>query len=149
MKAEGMEPGDVSIPEDGAMVVFVGGAQPNGKGWVANPTANPEGATRTIWAVRTAGGAAWKLGEGTTPVLSPDGGTVAYGKDGQIYRYSVGVAGAGRAGLPTELSAVARSAKAGGATPWIRAWGTNSNMKWSPDGSKLAFVSNRVDHSLI
>jgi hypothetical protein len=30
-----------------------------------------------------------------------------------------------------------------------KAWGTNSNLKWSPDGSKLAFVSNRVDHSLI
>jgi dipeptidyl aminopeptidase/acylaminoacyl peptidase len=34
-------------------------------------------------------------------------------------------------------------------TPWIKAWGTNSALKWSPDGTKLAFVSNRVDHSLV
>ena len=45
--------------------------------------------TRTIWAARTSGGGAWKLGEGTTPALSPDGTTVAYAKDGQIYAYEV------------------------------------------------------------
>ena len=49
----------------------------------------PAAPTRTIWAARTSGGGAWKLGEGTTPVLSPDGRTVAYAKDGQIYAYAV------------------------------------------------------------
>src|SRR5262249_57917211 len=31
--------------------------------------------------------------------------------------------------------------------PLIRAWGTNSRRKWSPDGTRIAFVSDRVDHS--
>jgi dipeptidyl-peptidase 4 len=145
-KDDGVELGDLSISDDGAVVVFVRGTQPNREGWVANPTANPAGAERTIWAARTAGGAAWKLGEGTTPVLSPDGRAVAYAKDGQIYRYLIR---AGGARLPTDLSAEARSAKVGGSGPWIKAGGTNGNLKWSPDGTKLAFVSNRVDHSLI
>ena len=149
-KDDGVELSDLSISDDGAVVVFVRGTQPNREGWVANPTANPAGAERTIWAARTVGGAAWKLGEGTTPVLSPDGRSVAYAKDGQIHRYLVG------SGLPADLSAAARSArlearsaKVGGSGPWIKSWGTNGNLKWSPDGTKLAFVSNRVDHSLI
>ena len=149
-KDDGVELSDLSISDDGAVVVFVRGTQPNREGWVANPTANPAGAERTIWAARTVGGTAWKLGEGTTPVLSPDGRTVAYAKDGQIFRYLVG------SGLPADLSAAARSAKVearsakvGGSGPWIKAWGTNGNLKWSPDGTKLAFVSTRVDPSLI
>jgi dipeptidyl aminopeptidase/acylaminoacyl peptidase len=141
-KDDGVELSDLNISDDGAVVVFVRGTQPNREGWVANPTANPAGAQRTIWAARAAGGAAWKLGEGTTPVLSPDGRTVAYAKDGQIFRYLVG---SGGSGMPT----AAQSAKVGGSVPWIKAWGNNSNLKWSPDGTKLAFVSNRVDHSLI
>jgi dipeptidyl aminopeptidase/acylaminoacyl peptidase len=31
----------------------------------------------------------------------------------------------------------------------VRAWGNNGTPVWSPDGTKFAFVSNRVDHSLI
>ena len=145
VKDDGIELSDLSISDDGAVVVFVRGTQPNREGWVANSTANPEGATRTIWAARTAGGAAWKLGEGTTPVLSPDGRIVAYAKDGQIYSYTVARPLQGRGQGGPERPAL----RPNGSTPWIKAWGTNGNVKWSPDGSKLAFVSNRVDHSLI
>jgi len=143
-KDDGVELSDVSISRDGAIVVFVRGTQPNREGWVANPTANPAGASRTIWAARTTGGAAWKLGEGTTPALSPDGTTVAYAKDGQIYAYKVR--------LKPDTAGTRSSVGSGfnrTSTPLVKAWGTNGTPVWSPDGSKFAFVSNRVDHSLI
>src|SRR5215510_12780087 len=77
LKDDGVELSDIRISDDGATVVFVRGTAPNREGWVANPTADPAGAQRTIWAARTAGGGApWKLGEGTTPELSPDGQSV-------------------------------------------------------------------------
>jgi len=139
-KDDGVELSDISISDDGSVVTFVRGTQPNREGWVANPTADPSGAQRTIWAARTAGGGAWKLGEGTTPALSPDGKTVLFSKDGQIYRYTVA------AGTPeVRLKPDATYAK----TPYVRAWGNNGTPVWSPDGTKFAFVSDRVDHSLI
>jgi len=142
-KDDGVELSDLDISDDGTIVVFVRGTQPNREGWVANPTAETTGAARTVWAARTAGGAPWKLGDVTTPVLSPDGRTVAFAKDGQIYRYAVGTGGAGAA------SGNLGSGFGRTANPWFKAWGTNSNPVWSPDGTKLAFVSDRVDHSFI
>src|SRR4051795_5754743 len=101
-KDDGVELSDLSIADDGSVVTFVRGTQPNREGWVANPTADPSGTQRTIWAARTSGGAAWKLGEGTTPALSPDGRNVLLAKDGQIYRcgMDVGRPVQGRQGRP-------------------------------------------------
>ncbi|HMF96193.1 MAG TPA: prolyl oligopeptidase family serine peptidase [Vicinamibacterales bacterium] len=162
---DGVELSDVSMSDDGSVVVFVRGTQPNREGWVANPTADPAGAQRTIWAARTSGGGAWKLGEGTTPALSPDGRSVLFSKEGQIYRYEVrlkpdttGTAAVGNAKLAekpdttgTAATGNAKSAVVSGfsRTPLVKAWGTNGTPVWSPDGTKFAFVSNRVDHALI
>lgn len=133
---DGTDISDLAISDDGTVVVFVRGHTLNREGWVANPTANPGGAERAFWAARTAGGGAWRLGEGTTPVLSPDGRSVLYAKDGQIYRYAVS-------------RATATRTDAGEEKPLIKAWGSNANPRWSPDGTKVAFVSDRVDHSFI
>ena len=69
-------------------------------------------------------------------MLSPDGRSVLYLKDGQIYRARV-----------SQAPATSRADK--GEVPFIRAWGQNSGPRWSPDGSKVAFVSNRTTHSFI
>ena len=133
---DGVDLTQLSISDDGSTVVFTRGHTPNREGWIADPTANPQGIERAIWAARTAGGPSWRLAEGSSPELSPDGRAVAFAKDGQIYR--VPVAAAARV---TDIDK--------GAKPAIRIWGTNANPSWSPDGRKLAFVSTRTDHSFV
>jgi dipeptidyl aminopeptidase/acylaminoacyl peptidase len=127
---------DLSISNDGSTVVFVRGSEPNREGWIANPSSDAAGADRTIWAARTSGGAAWRLAEGSAPALSPDGHSVAYAKDGQIFRVRVAP---GAPAAPVDKPE----------QPLVKAWGRNASPRWSPDGSKLAFVSVRDNHSFV
>jgi dipeptidyl aminopeptidase/acylaminoacyl peptidase len=131
---DGIDVGDVSLSDDGTIAVFVRGHAPNRQGWVANPMHDPRGSERAIWGVRTTGGGApWRIAEGASPELSPNGRWVLFLKDGQIHRARV---------LPGATTAVDS-----GTVPFIKAWGSQRSPIWSPDGAKIAFVSDRENHS--
>ncbi|HEV8453589.1 MAG TPA: S9 family peptidase, partial [Gemmatimonadales bacterium] len=86
LEDDGTDVSDVSLSDDGTLAVFVRGSAPNRVGWIANPSHDPNGAERAIWAARTDGSAAWRVVAGGAPELSPDGRFVLYVRDGQIYR---------------------------------------------------------------
>ncbi len=146
VKDDGVELSDIAISDDGSIVTFVRGTQPNREGWVANPTSTPTGAERTLWAARTSGSSSWKIGPVTTPALSPDGRTVVFARDGQLYHYQVRLTADATPTSPTGPASPGTHAKD---QAFVRAWGVNANPVWSPDGTKIAFVSDRTDHSFI
>jgi dipeptidyl-peptidase-4 len=133
---DGVDLTSVRLSDDGSVAVFVRGSAPNRVGWIANPSHNPAGGERAIWAARTGGGPAWRVAVGAGFELSPDGRYVLYTKDGQIYRARVAQ------GTPTTQMDT-------GAVPFIKEWGNNGSPRYSPDGSKIAFVSTRENHALI
>ncbi len=133
---DGIDLTNVKISDDGRIIVFVRGHAPNRMGWVANPSHDPDGAERAIWAVRSSGGAPWKVAIGGDPELSPDGRMVAYVKDGQVYGARLTPAGP-------------RDSIDRGLKPLIKAWGSQRTPRWSPDSKFLAFVSVRQNHSFV
>ncbi len=75
-----------------------------------------------IFSVPLAGGEPTKVGDGTDPAVSLKDGRIAYLRDGQVWS---------------------------GTERLFEIRGKAGQLRWSPDGSQLAFVSNRVDHSFI
>src|SRR6185437_11225224 len=137
MEDNGVDLTEVSLSADGSVAVFVRGGAANRQGWIADPGHDPNGGDRAIWAVRTTGGApAIRVAEGQSPVISPDGRWVLYSHDDQIYR-----ARTSKEAPPTRMDT--------GGIPFIKLWGNNGQPHWSPDVSKIAFVSMRENHSFI
>ena len=124
---DGQEISDLGFSDDGNSLVYVRGGEKNPAGQYPNPTSNPAGVTQTVWVVAFAGGEPRKVDAGDSPKISARG-TLAYVRDGQIW-----LAPLDGSDKPTQLV--------------IR--GQNRSEQWSPDGSRLAFVSSRGDHSFI
>ena len=99
MKDDGIDMSGVRISDDGSTVVFVRGTAPNRDGWVANPTADPNGPERAIWAVRTSGGPRVACRRGGGPRARA--------------RRELGAVRAGRADLPGEGDAGETCGRAG------------------------------------
>ena len=132
MADDGQDLTSISLSADGKFVVYLRGGD-FGSNWddalPVNPAAAPEMPKVQIWSVPFAGGEPRALGEGEGPVISPRSDVVVFQKDRQIWV------------APIDGSAPARKL--------FTARGTSGEPRWSPDGTRLAFVSNRGDHAFI
>jgi dipeptidyl aminopeptidase/acylaminoacyl peptidase len=125
---DGQDITEVRWTPDGSSIVYVRGEGPNGAGEIPNPSVDPRGAEQEIWIVGLSGENPRKLGDGHSIAVSPRGDRVAYVQKKQIWWASL-------EGKPAEQAFVAR--------------GEAQSPVWSPDGERIAFVSDRGDHSFI
>ena len=124
---DGQELSHLDFSLDGNTIVYVRGGGKNAGGQVPNPTSNPAGAEQAVWTIGWTGGDPKRIDAGHSPDASSRG-TIAYVKDGQIWLAPLD-------GSEKPQQVVVR--------------GQNFDPHWSPDGSELAFVSGRTDHSFI
>jgi dipeptidyl aminopeptidase/acylaminoacyl peptidase len=124
---DGQELSDLSFSADSNTIVYVRGEGKNAAGQVPNPTSNPAGTEQAVWTVAWNGGEPKRVDAGHSPEISSRG-TIAYAKDGQLWLAPLD-------GMEKPQQLVVR--------------GQNFDPHWSPDGSRLSFVSARGDHAFI
>ncbi len=113
----------LSFSDDGAHLAYVRGYG------TLNPTSDPRGAKQEVWVVATdARTPALLIGNGGEPKFRPDGKSVAFVEEDAI-----------------NSSPIDRAAD----QPLFAARGKIHEPTWSPDGSRLAFSSDRGDHSFV
>ncbi len=129
---DGQELSDLTISADDAHVVYVRGGDHDAN-WPEplqpGPDSSPVQPEMQVWSVATSGSTPKLLGNGDAPAISPDGMRVAFTIGGAVMI------------VPIDGSAAAKR--------MFFDRGQDSELQWSPDGSALAFASDRTDHSFI
>jgi dipeptidyl aminopeptidase/acylaminoacyl peptidase len=120
---------DLNWTSDGKTIVYVRGDGANRQGDNPNPAQLQDGTEQAVFAVGVDGGTPRRLGVGNGPLPSPSSQRVAWVQRGQIWSADLGSTEA-----PARL---------------VNARGNATGLAWSPDGSMLAFSSNRGTHSYI
>ncbi|MGA8026740.1 MAG: prolyl oligopeptidase family serine peptidase [Bryobacteraceae bacterium] len=124
---DGQEIAELAWAPDGSYLLFTRGGDFEMGRESPNPALSPEKPEQDIWTVALDGSPAKKLTPGHAPAISPKD-AVAFLREGQIFTMK-----------PSGESVKSKVTQKGMVT----------DLRWSPDGGQLAFVSSRQGHSFI
>ncbi len=119
---DGQELSGLTWTPDGRTLVYARGGN-------ANPTSDPAGVEQALWRVALDGGDPVRLGPGGNATMAPDGSGFASSRQGQIWF------------TPLDGSGETRSL--------AQVRGGAGSLTWSPDGRRIAFISNRGTHAFL
>jgi dipeptidyl aminopeptidase/acylaminoacyl peptidase len=125
----GQEINSVSFAPNGGQLVYGRGGAPNSAGELPNPAELQDKVERGIWVIGTDGKNQKKIGLGYAPQYSPKGDMIAFLSGGQVQ--------------------IVKTDSLKASTQLFQTRGVQGSIRWSPDGSKLAFVSTRNDHGFV
>lgn len=123
----------LALSGDGRWLAYVRGGAPDAAGVVLNPTSDPDGAEQAVWLVPT---------DGSSPPqrIAPGRGAIfAPGGDALIVQ-GRGVGCVARPGATAPAWCV---------DPLLKNRGANTAVAFSPDGTRLLFVSHRGDRAFV
>jgi dipeptidyl aminopeptidase/acylaminoacyl peptidase len=126
---DGQDIGGLEWTPDAKTLIYVRGGGANRQGEIPNPTSDPAGAEQAVWRVPLDGGEPVKIGAGSSVAVSPKGDGIAFSRRGEVFW--------------------APFAAKGEPVSWLKVRGGARDLRFSPDGSRLAFSSNRGDHGFV
>ncbi len=119
---------DLALSSDGSQLAYVRGGDPETRdSALPNAASLAEPPAQRIFVAATAGGEPIRVGAGHSPTFSPDGTRLAFTRRGEIWLWQRG----------------------GEARKLASAGGEVRRLQWSPDGTRLLFVSHRGDYSFV
>jgi dipeptidyl aminopeptidase/acylaminoacyl peptidase len=129
MADDGQALGGLEWMPDAKTLIFVRGGGASRQGDIPNPASDPGGAEQVVWRVSLDGSEPVRIGAGGGAAVSPRGDGVAFLQKGEVFW------------APFEEKAEP--------VRWVKVRGGARQLRFSPDGSKLAFVSARGDHGFV
>lgn len=126
---DGQAIGSLVFSHDGRYLAFVNGGGPNRSGEIPNPNSNVEAPKQEIFLMEISGRGAKLISEGSNPSFSPDGRYLTFIRGGQVWA--------------KDMKSDAAPAR------MFQIRGRAGSAVWSPDGSRLAFISSRGTHAFL
>ncbi len=126
---DGQPLSSLTFTSDEKALIYVRGSGTNRRGEFANPALIAKGVNQEIRWIDLASGFDSLVTKGNAPALSPTEDLLAYTKGGKVW--SVAPSSQSR---PSQL---------------FHSRGNCNSLRWSPDGTQLAFISSRGDHAFL
>ena len=132
---DGHELSGLAFTPDGGRLIYIYGGSANRAGELPNPTSDPEGVSRDLWMVPWDGGQPVRLAGAVSPQVSPTEARIVWASNGRC--------------MLLDLLSVSPAQSPVQPQTLFRVRSGLRDLRWSPDGTRLAFVSSRDGRAIV